>query len=90
MNKQEIISKMSELAQGTKVDAERYLTAYLGTLEYAIENKEELKLVGYFTMEVVERASRTGRNPRSGEEIQIPAKNAIKTTIGKKLKQLAL
>ena len=90
MNKQEIISKMSELAQGTKVDAERYLTAYLGTLEYAIENKEELKLVGYFTMEVVESASRTGRNPRSGEEIQIPAKNAIKTTIGKKLKQLAL
>ena len=90
MNKQEIITKMSEIAQGTKVESEKYLNAFLGTLEYAIENKEEFKLTGYFGMKTVERAARTGRNPQNGEEMQIPAKNAIKTTIGKKLKDLAL
>jgi DNA-binding protein HU-beta len=93
MNKQEIITKMSELVvngTGTKVDAEKYLQAFLSTLEYAIENKENFKLVGYFGMEVVGRSSRTGRNPQSGETIEIPAKNVIKTTIGKNLKKLAL
>ena len=82
---------MSELAtEGTKVDADKYLTSFLQTLEYAIENKEDFKLVGYFGMEVVGRSSRTGRNPQTGEKIQIPAKNAVKVTVGKKLKNLAL
>lgn len=91
MNKQEIITKMSELAvEGTKVDSEKYLTAFLQTLEYAIENKEEFKLIGYFGMEVVGRSERTGRNPQTGEKIQIPAKNAVKVSVGKKLKDLAL
>jgi len=90
MNKQEIITKMSEIAQGTKVESEKYLNAFLGTLEYAIENKEEFKLTGYFGMKTVERAARTGRNPQNGEEMQIPAKNVIKTSIGKKLSDLAL
>jgi len=90
MNKQEIIGKMSELTQGTKVESEKYLMAFLGALEYAIENKEEFKLTGHFSMKSVERSARTGRNPQSGEVIQIPAKNAIKTSIGKKLKDLAL
>jgi DNA-binding protein HU-beta len=91
MTKQDIINKMSELAlDGTKVQAEKYLTAFLGALEYAIENKEEFKLTGHFGMKVVERAGRTGRNPQNGEVIQIPAKNAIKTSIGKKLAEMAL
>ena len=90
MNKQEIITKMSEIAQGTKVESEKYLNAFLGTLEYAIENKEEFKLTGHFGMKTVERAARTGRNPQNGEEMQIPAKNVIKTSIGKKLSDLAL
>ena len=89
MIKPDIITKMAELAEGTKVDAERYLMAFLGTLEYAVENKEEFKLVGYFGMEVIERAGRVGQNPRSGEKIDIPPTRAIKTNIGKKLKDLA-
>jgi len=90
MNKAEIITKMSEIANGTKVESEKYLNAFLGALEYAIENKEEFKLTGYFGMKTVERAARTGRNPQNGEEMQIPAKNVIKTSIGKKLSDLAL
>ena len=65
MNKAEIITKMSEFAQGTKVESDKYLTAFLQTLEYAIENKEEFKLTGHFGMRVVERAARTGRNPQN-------------------------
>jgi DNA-binding protein HU-beta len=93
MNKQDIITKMAELVvdgTGTKVQAEKYLTAFLDTLEYAVKNKNNFKLVGYFGMEIVERAGKTGRNPQTGEVIQILKKNVIKTTIGKNLKQLAL
>jgi len=90
MNKAEIITKMSEFANGTKVESDKYLTAFLQTLEYAIENKEEFKLTGHFGMKVVERAEKNGVNPQTKEKIVIPAKNAIKTTIGKKLKDLAL
>ena len=89
MNKQDTINKMQELVEGsTKKECEKYLTAFLQAMEYAIENKEEIKLAGYFGMKSVERASRTGRNPQNGEVIQIPAKNAIKTTIYKTLKDL--
>ena len=90
MNKQGIITKMSELANGTKVEASKYLDAFLGALEYAIENKEEFKLTGHFGMKVVERSQKNGINPQTKEKIIIPAKNAIKTSIGKKLKDLAL
>jgi len=90
MNKQDIITKMAELVEdGTKKEAEKYLTAFLGTLEYAIENKEEFKLVGYFGMKVVERAQRNGTNPSTKEKMVIPATQAVKTTIGSKLKTLA-
>jgi len=91
MNKQATINKMQELVEGsTKKECEKYLTAFLQAMEFAIKNKEEIKIAGYFGMEVVERASRTGRNPQNGEVIQIPAKNAIKTTIYKVLKELSL
>jgi DNA-binding protein HU-beta len=89
MTKQDIISKMAEFAGSSKVESDKQLTAFLQTLEYAIENKEEFKLTGHFGMKIVERSARVGRNPQSGEEMQIPAKNAIKTSIGKKLKELA-
>jgi len=91
MNKQDVINNMQTLVEGsTKKDCEKYLTAFLQTLETAVKNRDEVKLSGYFGMEVVERSSRTGRNPQNGEVIQIPAKNAIKTTIYKVLKELAL
>ena len=85
-NTKEIIARMAEITEGTKKDSEKQLMAFLKVLEDCVENKEEVKVGSHFGMSVVERASRSGRNPQNGETIQIPAKNAIKTTIYKSLK----
>ena len=91
MNKQDVINNMQTLVENsTKKDCEKYLTAFLQTLETAVKNREEVKLSGYFGMEVVNRAQRSGVNPKTKEKIIIPAKTAIKTTIYKVLKELAL
>jgi len=85
-NTKEIIARMAQITEGTKKDSEKQLMAFLKVLEDCVENKEEVKVGSHFGMSVVERASRSGRNPQNGETIQIPAKNAIKTTIYKSLK----
>jgi DNA-binding protein HU-beta len=89
MNKPEIISMMSLAAfNGTKTDAEKYLEAFLGVLEYAAENHQKVKLVGYFSMDIVETKQRIGRNPKNKEEFIIPAGKAVKFKTGKVLKDL--
>lgn len=91
MNKQDVINNMQTLVDGSsKKDCEKYLTAFLQTLETAVKNRDEVKLAGHFGMKVVERAERSGVNPQTKEKIVIPAKTAIKTTIYKTLKELAL
>ena len=86
VNTKEIIARMAEITEGTKKESEKQLMAFLQVLEECVENKEDVKVSSHFGMKIVERSSRTGRNPQSGEVIQIPAKNAIKTTIYKSLK----
>ena len=89
MNKQEAITKLSEIRNITKVEAERNLEAVLELMEYCVEHKDPLKMVGHFTMEVTERAERTGRNPQTKETMVIPATNVVKFKVGKTLKNLA-
>jgi len=86
VNTKEIIARMAEITEGTKKESEKQLMAFLQVLEECVENKEDVKVSSHFGMKIVERAGRTGRNPQSGEVIQIAAKNAIKTTIYKSLK----
>ena len=85
-NTKEIIARMVQITEGTKKESEKQLMAFLQVLEECVENKEDVKVSSHFGMKIVERAGRTGRNPQSGEVIQIAAKNAIKTTIYKSLK----
>jgi len=85
-NTKEIIARMAEITEGTKKESEKQLMAFLQVLEECVETKEDVKVSSHFGMKIVERAGRTGRNPQSGEVIQIAAKNAIKTTIYKSLK----
>ena len=89
MLKQELITKMVEFGSQSKVEAERNLIAIEKVLEYCAENKEILKLSGYFTMEVKESAERNGRNPATKESIVIPATKRPKFSAGKILKDLA-
>ena len=87
MNKSELISKIAEKSNLTKKDAEVALKAFIESVEEALENKEKVQLVGFGTFETKERAARTGRNPRTKEEIQIPASTVPVFKAGKEFKE---
>ena len=71
----------------TKVEAEKKAKAFLDTVEEALVKGEEVIFTGWGKWEVVEKAERIGRNPKTGEEITIPAKKAIKFKVGKALEE---
>ena len=69
----------------TKAEAERKLDALLGTFEEVLVSGEEVNFVGWGKFEVKETPARTGRNPRTGEEVAIAAKKVVKFKAGKSL-----
>ena len=87
MNTSELITTMSEKSNLTKKDAEAALKAFVESVEEALENGEKVQLVGFGTFETRERAARTGRNPRTKEEIQIPASTVPVFKAGKEFKE---
>ena len=88
MNKTELVVSIAEKAAISKKDAEKALSAFLDTVAEELKKGEKIQLVGFGTFEVSERAARTGRNPQSGEEMQIPASKAPKFKAGKALKDM--
>ncbi len=86
MNKAELINCVAEKAEMTKKDAEKAVNAVLEAIEEALKRGEKVQLVGFGTFEVRERAARTGRNPQTGEEIQIAACKVPAFRAGKALK----
>ncbi|MGB4505064.1 MAG: HU family DNA-binding protein [Syntrophaceticus sp.] len=86
MNKAELIGSVAEKAGMPKKDAERAVNAVFAAIEEALANGEKVQLVGFGTFEVRERAARTGRNPQTGEEIQIAATRVPAFRAGKALK----
>lgn len=71
----------------TKAAASKALDATLEAITDALAAGDSLTLVGFGTFKTSERAARTGRNPRTGQEIQIPAAKTVKFTPGKSLKE---
>ena len=86
MNKQDIIDIMAEQADISKAAAERALNAFTDTITNELGSGNEVVLVGFGTWSTSERAAREGRNPKTGETIQIPASTVAKFKAGKKLK----
>lgn len=86
MTKQELIAAVAENAGLKKVEAEKAITATLETITHALEKQEKVQLVGFGTFEVKDRAARKGRNPKTGEEITIPASKNPSFKAGKALK----
>lgn len=86
MNKTEMITAMSEKAEISKKDAEKALTAFTNIVADTIKNKDKVQITGFGTFEVVERAARIGRNPQTGESIQIQASKSPKFKASKALK----
>ncbi|MCU4158327.1 HU family DNA-binding protein [Carboxylicivirga sp. A043] len=85
MNKQELVSAIAEEAGISKVDAEKAINAFFETTKTTLAKKESIQLIGFGTFSVSERSARTGRNPQTGKEIQIAAKNVAKFKAGKAL-----
>ncbi|MGL5022355.1 MAG: HU family DNA-binding protein [Cetobacterium sp.] len=69
----------------SKAEAERKFDTVLETVEETLKAGEEINFIGWGKFEVVERPARTGRNPKTGEEIKIEAKKTIKFKAGKTL-----
>lgn len=88
MNKTELVAAIAEKAELSKKDAEKALKAFTDVVAEELKKGEKIQLVGFGTFEVSERAARTGRNPKSGEEMLIPASKSPKFKAGKALKDM--
>jgi DNA-binding protein HU-beta len=87
MNKTELTRVVAEKAELTQKDAAAAATqAVLDTITTALANEEKVQILGFGTFEVRERSARTGRNPQTGEEMQIAASKAPAFKAGKELK----
>jgi len=86
VNKNELIDAIAEEADLSKASAGRALDAALGAITAALKKQDTVSLVGFGTFSVKHRAAREGRNPRTGETIQIGASSAPAFKAGKALK----
>ena len=86
MNKAELTDAVAARANISKSDATDAVDAVFDSIESALANGESVSIIGFGTFSVSNRAARTGRNPRTGETIQIAASRAAKFKAGKALK----
>lgn len=86
MNKTELIATVAEIAALSKKDAEKAVNATFDAITAALEAGEKVSLVGFGAFDVKERAARMGRNPRTKEEVEIPATRVPLFKAGKALK----
>lgn len=86
MTQDDLLTKVAEEADISKAAARRALDALAGTIVDVVKNGDSVKLSDIGTFSRSERAARTGRNPQSGETINIPASAGIKFKMGKAAK----
>jgi len=86
MNKQELITAVAEKSDLTKKDAEKFLSAFEDVITGALVEGKKIQLVGFLTVDVVERAEREGRNPQTGKPMKIAASKAPRFKAGKSLR----
>ncbi|CAN5357706.1 DNA-binding protein HU-beta [soil metagenome] len=86
MNKGELIDAVADAANLSKAEAARAVDVTLDTITSSLKNERQVSLVGFGTFSVKQRAARNGRNPRTGETIQIAASRVPSFKAGKALK----
>lgn len=87
VNKNEMITSVAESASMTKSDASKAVDAVFDAISSALQGGDEVRLTGFGTFAVTQRKATTGRNPRTGETIQIPASKQPKFRPGKSLRE---
>ena len=86
MNKVTLVAKLAEKSGLSKKQAELALGAFIDSVTEALKEGDKVQLMGFGTFEVKERAARTGRNPSTGETIEIPASKTPSFKAGKGLR----
>ena len=87
MNKQELIEAIAEKSHTSKSDSKKMLDALLETVTETLAQGDSVQLIGFGTFKSTERNARSGRNPRTGETVTIPAKRVPSFTAGNALKE---
>ena len=87
MNKNDLIAAVAEMTDLSKADATKATDAVFDAITAALTKGDEVRLVGFGTFVVSKRAASEGRNPRTGEKIEIPASNQPKFKAGMALKK---
>ena len=87
MNKSELVASVSDVSELTKKDAEKAVNAVFASVQKALVEDDKVQIIGFGTFEVRTRAARKGRNPQTGETIEIPASKNPVFKAGKALKE---
>lgn len=82
----DLVAAVAEGTELSRAKAAEVVDAVFGAIEKALKNQEEVRLVGFGTFATAERKAGTGRNPRTGEEMEIPASTTVRFKAGKGLK----
>lgn len=85
MNKSELIEAVAKTTKSTKVDAAKAVDAVILHITASVKKGKKVTLPGFASFEKVKRKARKGRNPQTGKEIKIAAKNVVKIKAGKTL-----
>lgn len=86
MNKAELINAVAKTTELSRKDADKAVNAMIDVITEALRTGDKVQIVGFGAFEAKERASRLARNPRTGEEIEIPASKSVSFKVGKALK----
>ncbi len=87
MNKNDLVSSVADASGLSKADSGRAVDAVFASIEAALKSGGDVRIVGFGTFSVAQRAATTGRNPRTGETIQIKASKQPKFKAGAPLKE---
>lgn len=87
MNKEGLISSLAEISGLSKPDSIRALDGMIQSIQTGLNEGKKITLTGFGTFNVTTRPATKGRNPRTGESIEIPSKKVLKFSAGKTLKE---
>ncbi|MES2201182.1 MAG: HU family DNA-binding protein [candidate division FCPU426 bacterium] len=88
MTKVDLIDQVAEKSELSKKEVEKLLETIITSIQTALKNGEKVSLTGLGTFVVKDKKARMARNPKTGEQVQVPAKKSPKFKPGKELKEL--
>ena len=89
ISRNELVAALADQAKTTKAEADAVLSAFSEILLDSVAKGDKVSIPGILSVERVQRAARTGRNPSTGETIDIPAGFGVKVSVGSRLKAAA-